>query len=83
MADDKRKPKPSIDERLEAIAQHLELLSSLHQDLDRETSERFNQVSERFSQIAGLFAQTDEFIRDLAHIAKDHERRLEDLESSK
>lgn len=63
------KPKRTIDERLDAIAQSLELLTSMHVELEKQTAKRFS--------------ETLEFINQLAHIAKDHEHRIGDLEDKK
>ena len=70
MPDPKR---PTIDERLEAIKQTLELTAAMHLDNDRE-------FRERFAEIAKLQAQDGEHIRALARIAEIHERRLSHLE---
>ena len=53
----------TTDERIEAIAQSLELLSALHQDLEKQTAARF--------------ADTLEFINGLARVAQAHEQRIE------
>ena len=58
--------KPTIDERLQALAQSLELLTTLHRDLEKET--------------AAKFAETLQFINRLAHIAEAHEERIDRLE---
>jgi Ni,Fe-hydrogenase III large subunit len=55
-----------LTERVDAIAQSVELLTTLHRDLERETAARF--------------AETAEFINQLAHIAKAHEQRLDRIE---
>jgi Ni,Fe-hydrogenase III large subunit len=62
-----------LTERVDAIAQSVELLTHLHQDLERETSARFAEVASRFSETLG-------FINRLARIAEAHEQRLDDLE---
>jgi hypothetical protein len=58
--------KPTIDGRIQALAQSLELLTSLHRDLEIQTAARFKDVGE--------------FINSLAHIAAAHEHRIERLE---
>ena len=55
----------NIGQRLGALTQTVELLSSLHQELEK--------------QAAARFAGTLDFINRLAHVAKDQESRLEDL----
>jgi hypothetical protein len=56
-----------LTERVDAIAQSVELLTSLHRELERETAARF--------------AETLTFINRLAHVAEAHEQRLDDLEN--
>ena len=73
-------PKRNIDDRLDAIVQSLELLASMHRDLETGTDKRFAETDKRFAQVAKLFAETGQFINDLAHVAKDHEQRIDDLE---
>ena len=60
----------TIDERLEAIAQSLEVLNGLQHANER-----------RFAEIASTLQQDAENIRALARIAEIHERRLSDLET--
>lgn len=55
-----------LAERTDAIAQSVELLTSLHKDLEQQTARRF--------------AETLQFINRLAHVAEAHEHRLDDLE---
>ena len=55
-----------LTERVDAIAQSVELLTTLHRDLEKETAARF--------------AETLGFINSLAHVAKAHEQRIERLE---
>jgi hypothetical protein len=56
----------SIDERIEAIAQSLELLAGMHRELEKQTAARFT--------------ETLGFINQLAHAAEAHEQRIERLE---
>ena len=65
--------KPTIDERLEALAQSLELLTTLHRDLEQQTAARFADTAARFADLG-------QFINQLAHIAEAHEQRLDRLE---
>ncbi|MGP8243084.1 MAG: hypothetical protein ACLQVN_01035 [Bryobacteraceae bacterium] len=55
-----------LTERVDAIAQSVELLTALHQDLEKQTASRF--------------ADTLGFINRLAHIADAHEQRIDRLE---
>jgi DNA-binding protein H-NS len=54
--------KPTIDERLQALAQSLELLTTLHRDLEQQTAARFADTAARFADLG-------QFINQLAHIA--------------
>jgi hypothetical protein len=79
--------KPAIDERLEALTQTVGRLTTLHRDLETETAARFKDTAARFKdtdarfkETALRFAETLDFINQLAHVAKDHEQRLEGLE---
>ena len=56
----------TTDERIDALARSVELLTGLHRDLAKETAARF--------------AETLRFINRLAHVAEAHEQRLDDLE---
>ena len=70
----------TTDERLDAISRNLELLASLHLDLEKQTAARFAETDRRFAEIAARFSETIEFFNRLAHIAEAHEQRLDDLE---
>jgi hypothetical protein len=65
----------TIDERIEALTQSLELLGHLHQELEKETAARFADTNAKF-------AETLQFINRLAHVAEAHEQRLDDLEGN-
>jgi chromosome segregation ATPase len=84
----------TIDERLEklaertdAIAQSVELLTSLHLDSERRYSElvarneeRYGKYEERFAKTEERMAQLMETMNRLANIVITHEQRLDDLE---
>ena len=70
----------TIDERLEVISSKLELLATLHIDLEHQTAERFAEVAKRFAETDKRFAETLQFINRLAHVAEAHEQRLDDIE---
>ena len=53
----------TIDERIQALTESLELLSSLHRDLEEQTTARFQET-------APQFADLGQFINSLAHIAE-------------
>lgn len=63
-----------LTERVDAIAQSVELLTTLHRDLEKENAETNAIMAQRFS-------ETLQFINRLAHIAEAHEQRLDDLEN--
>ena len=73
MADTANPKRPTIDERLAAIKQTLELTAAMHIDNDRE-------FRERFAAIAKAQAQDGEHIRALVRIAEIHHERLSHLE---
>ena len=54
-----------LTDRVEAITQSVELLTTLHRDLEKETASRF--------------AETLQFINRLPHVAEAHEQRLDGL----
>jgi len=63
----------TIDERIEALTQSLELLSSLHTDLEKQTAARFAETAAHIDKLTGI-------MEDLAHLTKDHYQRIERLE---
>lgn len=84
----------TIDERLEAVARSLDMLTQIHLDNDREYRERFQQLTEAqeknardiaaltgdIQSLNGLLRQDAENIRALARIAELHQQRLDRLE---
>ncbi|MGD0774118.1 MAG: hypothetical protein ABSC05_14980 [Candidatus Solibacter sp.] len=56
-----------LTERVDAIAQSVELLTTLHRDLEQQTAARF--------------ADTLGFINRLARVAEAHEQRFDHLDS--
>ena len=73
MPDNADPKRPTIDERLEALKQTLELVAAMHIDNDKE-------FRERFAAIAKAQAQDGEHIRALVRIAEIHHERLTHLE---
>jgi hypothetical protein len=63
-----------LSERVDAIAQSVELLATLHRDLEKETAARFAETNRLMNQTLG-------FINRLAHIAEAHEQRPDNLEN--
>lgn len=74
-----------LTERVDAIAQSVELLTTLHRDLEESTAARFAETNARFAatnaETAARFSETLQFINRLAHVAEAHEQRLDDLEN--
>ena len=75
--------KPTIDERLEALTQTVELMAAVQ----REGIQRHEALNQTVEIIAGmqrknetLLAEVIESINSLARIAQAHERRLDRLE---
>jgi hypothetical protein len=69
-----------LAERTDAIAQSVELLTTLHRDLEQQMAASFAETRARFAETAARFAETLGFINRLAHIAEAHEQRLDHLE---
>ena len=63
----------TLDQRLEALTQSVELLATMHKDLEQQTAQRFAETAQRFT-------ETLQFINQLARIASAHEQRIDDLE---
>ena len=77
----------SIDERLQAIAMHLELLSHMHEDLERKHEELRKNHDDFIRQMTAYAADVRDAVMRLTNIAEahsirldDHERRIDDLE---
>ena len=66
-----RPRKPTTDERIQALTQSLELLVSLHTDLEKTTAERF-------ASVAAIFRDAHGSIQGLERIATAHQQRLDD-----
>ena len=56
----------NIDERIEALTQSVELLRTLHRDLEVKTDQRMNQMTDAVTQLVRIVAT--------------HERRIDNLE---
>ena len=63
----------TIDERLEALTMHLEVVTHLHEDLEKRHDEFKKQMTE-------YAADVKDAIHRLANIAASHEERIERLE---
>jgi hypothetical protein len=75
MPEDPR-PRPTIDERLEALAQTVEILAGMQRESDR----RFDQVTSQFGQVTHNFEIVLDSIKRLENIAMAHEQRLDRIE---
>jgi hypothetical protein len=80
MPDNAEPKRPSIDERLEAIKQTLELVAAMHVDNDKEFRERFAEIATILQQVAANQERGAEHIHGLVRIAELHDRRLTHLE---
>ncbi|MGA2195699.1 MAG: hypothetical protein ABSH40_10545 [Bryobacteraceae bacterium] len=69
-----------LTERVDAIAQSVELLTTLHRDLEQKADARAADTAARFADTATHFAETLQFINRLAHVAEAHEQRPDNLE---
>jgi hypothetical protein len=69
-----------LAERTDAIAQSVELLTTLHRDLEQQAAASIAETRARFAETAARFSETLGFINRLAHIAEAHEQRLDHLE---
>jgi hypothetical protein len=81
----------NIDERLEALAQSVEILAleqrdnekrfvAMQEQADRQFAELRADLRQQFAQVSQLFTQTDGFINSLARIAQTHQQRIDDHE---
>jgi hypothetical protein len=70
-----------LKERTDAIAQSVELLTTLHRDLEQQSAALFADTAARFADTAARFTETLGFINRLAHVAEAHEQRLDHLDS--
>ena len=78
-----------IDERLEALAQSVELLVSMHKDNERRLDEHIRRYTEEMKTMAKRNLRLEHFITDIAqgtarllHVVEAHEQRLSDLEGN-
>jgi hypothetical protein len=55
--------------RVDALTQSVELLVTLHRDLERETAARFAETNAKFAETTAKFTETLGFINRLAHVA--------------
>jgi hypothetical protein len=70
----------TIDERLEALAQSMELLSAMHLDNEKRYHERFAEIGKNFETVTHNFNVVLDSIKSLERIASAHETRISHLE---
>ena len=70
----------NIDERIEALAQTVELLARMQIDNEKRYAERFAEIDEPFRQNEQRMAQVLDAINRLANIAEAHDVRLDNQE---
>jgi len=63
----------TIDERIEALTQSLELLAGMHRDLEEATAKNFERLEGNIDRLTAIMER-------LANIAIVHEQRIERLE---
>jgi hypothetical protein len=71
----------TIDERLEALTQSLELIAHMQQAEEKRAAERDDKTDQRISRILDVVEKQAGNIDKLAAIAHDHQQRIERLES--
>ena len=71
----------TIDERLEALTQSLELIAHMQQAEEKRAAERNAKTDQRISRILDVVEKQAGNIDKLAAIAHDHQQRIERLES--
>jgi NCAIR mutase (PurE)-related protein len=69
-----------LTERVEAIAQSIELLSTLHADNERVTRQGFETLTSLHADTERQIAQLTATMNRLGNIIIGHEQRIEDLE---
>ena len=80
MPDNAAPKRPTIDERLGAINQTLELVAAMHLDNDKGFRQRFGEIGTTLQKIAANQKRGGERIVALVRIAELHDRRLTRLE---
>jgi ABC-type transporter Mla subunit MlaD len=78
MPDNADPRRPTIDERLEAVVQSLELVAAMQQDNDQEFRARFAEIAKRSAETEKRFAETGKRFAEVAttlqQIATNQER---------
>jgi hypothetical protein len=71
----------TTDERIDAIAMHLEITVRMVEDNEKRAEERHRQTDRQIDKILGILAETGKTMNRLANIAEAHEQRIDDIES--
>jgi|NGEPerStandDraft_6_1074524.scaffolds.fasta_scaffold447624_1 hypothetical protein len=80
MSSDNPTPKPTIDDRIEAVVQTLELVAAMQRDNEKRLADSDQRWTERAAQWDQRFEKVMNGLERLTHVAESHERRLSDLE---
>jgi hypothetical protein len=70
----------TIDERLQAIAMHLEVLTGVHHDFEKRVNEFMDANREFQKRMTEYAADVKDSIARLANIAAAHDERIDDHE---
>lgn len=68
----------TIDERIEALTQSLELLASMHKD----SEQRISTFDDKIDKVVTLVESIAESVTVLANVVSIHEQRLSDIEGT-
>jgi hypothetical protein len=70
----------TIDERIEALTQSVDLLAQMHQDSEREYKELFRQNREHILHVQELVGHVVELQEAMTRVVTDHDGRIRRLE---
>jgi hypothetical protein len=70
----------SIDERIEALTQSVELIASLHRDLEQATAKNFERLTTSMERLTTSMERLTTSMGRLTTVAIAHEERIERLE---
>jgi len=70
----------TIDERIEALTQSLELLASLHRDLEESTAKGFAEMRAKSAETDEKMAQLAETMKHLSTVVLAHQERPDRIE---
>jgi hypothetical protein len=72
----------TIDERIEALTQTVELLAGMHKDHEKRMVEALAAMNRRNERLETLVAEIGEAMTQIIPIVRDHELRIRELEGS-